>query len=402
LTKTGYGFLATGVIIYLVASQTQVGWLYLIDAIIWSLFILSAIIPRYSLKPLQVEHQIILSAISDRQFTLTGPIEDETVEIIIKVSNNSRLARHFIRIQVDCPFERPEQRITHFLLTAVKSSGITMFSYLGTCYQRGYYPFLSVTLKSGGPLGLVESNRTFQLPLNLTVYPFYYQMEKLQTTGEEEFDWNQGIKSSASNEFYGSREYQYGDALKHIHWRNTAKTRQIMLKEFEQSKQGLMSVIFPTVPDYGTDKETTLEYSIKIAASLVKLCADSGKSIDIITDKEYLHNGNWEQEMNFLAKLETNNYSTRNELPASIDQNTTIIVIVPDTRTTIDLELKKIIDQGKKLVVVLLEDFDSRAEYQKITNEWEKNNTSVIHCTPGNLEAVIKGLSRLNPISDYP
>ena len=62
MTKAGFGFIIVGVAVYLVASQTQVGWLYLFDAIIWSLLVLSAILPRHSLKSLQVEQQILLPA----------------------------------------------------------------------------------------------------------------------------------------------------------------------------------------------------------------------------------------------------------------------------------------------------------------------------------------------------
>ena len=78
MTKAGFGFIVTGGFVYLVASQTQIGWLYLFDAIIWSLLVLSAILPWYSLKSLQVEHQVQLSASVLHQPLLGGPLEDET------------------------------------------------------------------------------------------------------------------------------------------------------------------------------------------------------------------------------------------------------------------------------------------------------------------------------------
>ncbi len=40
MTKAGDGFIVAGGLIYIVASQTQIGWLYLLDAIIWSLLVL--------------------------------------------------------------------------------------------------------------------------------------------------------------------------------------------------------------------------------------------------------------------------------------------------------------------------------------------------------------------------
>ncbi len=115
MTKAGFGFIAAGGLIYLVASQSQIGWLYLFDAIIWSLLVLSAILPWYSLKSLQVERQVLLLTPALHQPTLAGPLEDETVEVKLKVTNSGRLARHFIRVAEDCPFEQPEQRHRDFI-----------------------------------------------------------------------------------------------------------------------------------------------------------------------------------------------------------------------------------------------------------------------------------------------
>jgi len=88
MTKAGFGFIVAGGFIYVVASQTQIGWLYLFDAIIWSLLVLSAILPWYSLKSLQVECQILLTSSILRQPPLGGPLEDEPVEVKLKVTNN--------------------------------------------------------------------------------------------------------------------------------------------------------------------------------------------------------------------------------------------------------------------------------------------------------------------------
>ena len=205
MTKAGFGFIVAGVAIYLVASQTQVGWLYLFDAIIWSLLVLSAILPRYSLKSLQVEQQVLLPASLLRQLPLSGPLEDETIEIKLKVSNNGRLARHFIKLLADCPFEQPEERRKDFLLTTLNPRSTTVFSYTGTCYRRGHYTSSNATLQSSGPLGLVVRRRIFQLPLNLIIYPNYYQMERLHTVGAAWADWRKG---NAETEATGEQEEQ--------------------------------------------------------------------------------------------------------------------------------------------------------------------------------------------------
>jgi len=159
-------------------------------------------------------------------------LEDETVEVRLKVTNNGYLAKLFIKVLEDCPFAQPEERHRAFFLTTLNPKSMRAFSYTATCYRRGHYASSSTTLESSGLLRLVVRRRTFELPLNLTVYPTYYQMEGLPVAETAWMDWGHAVKSSAAAEFYGSREYQQGDPLRHIHWRNTARLGYFMLKEF--------------------------------------------------------------------------------------------------------------------------------------------------------------------------
>ncbi len=392
MTKAGVGFIVAGGLLYMVASQTQIGWLYLFDAIIWSLLVLSAILPWYSLKSLQVEHQVLLPPSSLRQPPLGGPLEDETVEVKLKVTNSGRLARHFIRVVEDCPFEQPEKRHRSFLLARLNPGSTTVFSYTATCYRRGYYASSGTTLQSSGPLGLIVRRRNFQLPLHLTVYPSYYQMEGLAVAEAAWADWGHAVKSSAAAEFYGSREYQYGDPLKHIHWRNTARLGTFMLKEFEQANQGSVTVVFATSRDFGTGRETTLEYSIKIAASLARLCADSGRSIDIIAGETPLHNAGWREAMDYLAHTEVEAKAGLAELTASPEPGQVVVAIVPAIETGLIPTLSQLAGRVRGLVVVLLEGFAPDETPHEFTSRLKGSNLDIVNCFRGNLEAAIKRL----------
>ena len=392
MTKTGIGFIVAGGFVYFLASQTQIGWLYLFDAIIWSLLVLSAILPWYSLRSLQVERQILPPASALHQWQLGGPLEDEPVEIKLKVTNHGRLARHFIKVVDDCPFAQPEKRNKTFLLTSLNPKSITVFSHTATCYQRGYYDSSSATLQSSAPMGLIVKRRTFQLPLNLTVYPAYYRMEGLPAAEAAWSDWGHAVKSRAAAEFYGSREYQPGDPLKHIHWRNTARLGHFMLKEFEQTSQGSVTVVFETGRDFGTGRETTLEYSIKIAASLARLCADSGRNIDIIAGETPLRNAGWREAMDYLARLEVDGKAAPAELRAAPEPGQVVVAIVPETETTLVPALSPLAERVRGLVVVLLEGFAPDEIPHQFPAGLKGSNFQIISCPRGNLEAAIQKL----------
>ncbi|MFC1985817.1 DUF58 domain-containing protein [Chloroflexota bacterium] len=392
MTKTGFGFIIAGVFVYFLASQTQVGWLYLFDTMIWSLLVISTILPWYSLKSLQVERQVLLLHSNLHQPQLGGPLEDETVEIRLKVMNNGRLARHFIKVLEDCPFEQPQERHKAFLLTSLKPKSATVFSYTATCYRRGHYASSSTTLQSSGLLGLLVWRHTFQLPLNLTVYPTYYQMEGLPVANTALAEWGHTVKSSAAAEFYGSREYQYGDPLRHIHWRNTARLGHFMLKEFEQASQGSVTVIFETRRDFGTGRETTLEYSIKVTASLAKLCADSGRTIDIIAGENPLRNVGWQESMDYLAHLEAGRKTDLAELMAVPQSGQVVVAIAPAIETELIPSLRQLANRVRGLTLVLLEGFTPYETPHEFHSRLKGSNLNIVSCSPGNLEAAIKEL----------
>ncbi len=395
MTKAGLGFIASGGCFYLVARQTQIGWLYLFDAIIWSLLVLSAILPWYSLRSLQVDQQVLMPTINLNQPLLNGPLEGEAVEVKLKVTNNGRLARYFIKVLADCPFAEPDERQRAFLLSSLNPRSTTDFSYTATGYRRGYYTSSSIVLQSSGLLGLIVRRRTFRLPLNLTVYPAYYRMEGLPAADTARAEWGHAVKSSAAAELYGSREYQYGDPLKHFHWRNTARLGHFMLKEFEQANQGAVIGTFGTGRDFGAGREATLEDRIKMDASLARFSADYGQSIDIIAGEAPLRNAGWTEAMNYLAHLEAGGKTAFTQLPAAPAPGQVVVAIVPAVETELIPALTQLAGQARGLVVVLLEGFAPGEVPNQSFAELKESDFPIINCSRGNLEGAIERLGNL-------
>jgi uncharacterized protein (DUF58 family) len=392
MTKTGFGFIITGLLVYLLASQTQIGWLYLFDAIIWSLLILSAIIPWWSLRTLSVERQALIPGFTFQQSQLNGPKEDETIEVRLKVTNRGRLTRYFIRVLEESPFDEPERQHRAFLLTSIKPKSTIVFSYTATCHHRGYYASSRATLQSSALLGLLTRRRVFPLPLKLTVYPIYYQMEGLPVAEAALTDWGHAATSRSAAEFYGSVEHRHGEPLKHIHWRNTARLGRFMLKEFEQAGKGSVTVIFPTKRDFGTGRETTLEYSIRIAASLARLAEDSGRNIDIIAGRNQLRNAGWQEAMDCLARLQVDGKTGSPELTPVAQPSHVVVVVAPAMEIELAPILSQLSEQVLRMVVVLLEGFAPDEAPKGFFPGLNGNNLPIIRCSRGNLATTIERL----------
>ncbi len=393
MTKTGVAFIGGGVAVYILGGQTQIGWLYLLDAMIWSLVALSALLPWWSLSSLRIEREVRLPSLSTGRRDPALPVEGGTVEIRLKVTTRGRLARYFIKVVEDCPLDEPEARFKKFLLPTVRARSDVAFSYTPACYRRGRYASATAVLETAGPLGLFVHRRRYDLPLAVTVYPAYFEMKGVLATSDVSADQGQLVRASAASDFYGSREYQRGDPLRHIHWRNTARLGQFVVKEFEESSQGSIAVAFETSRDWGEGKETTVEYAIKIAASLARHSGDSGRGIGILAGPAPLSQAGWLEAMDYLAGLTVEEAAGLEALTAP-EAGRTLVAIVPVKETGLIPCLQHLAERERRLVVVLTEGFAAGEMPGEFTSRLGGGNVDLVRCLRGDLEATVEALGR--------
>ncbi|QZY51123.1 DUF58 domain-containing protein [Leucobacter tenebrionis] len=67
--------------------------------------------------------------------------------------------------------------------------------------------------------------------------------------------------------FYAVREYAPGDAMRHVHWKSTAKTGTLMVRQYEESQTARVAVLFDAIRgEYRSDDE--FELAVSVAASI--------------------------------------------------------------------------------------------------------------------------------------
>lgn len=82
--------------------------------------------------------------------------------------------------------------------------------------------------------------------------------------------------------FHAIREYVPGDARRQIHWKSTAKTGQLMVRQFEETRRSKLAVILSLAEDeYASDDE--FELAVSTAASLGVQAVRDGRDIDVVT-----------------------------------------------------------------------------------------------------------------------
>ena len=385
--------LLLGATCYILAIATGIGWLYLFAALIWGLGLLSAILAWLSLQGMEVSRELLWVGSSREDSRGEGIFEDDEVEVGLNFRNQGLLPKYFCRVIEQCPLENPNQA-KHFFFSYLGHKSACRFAYRVRCSRRGEFSFPPVLVESGDIFGFFSTRRTLPAPLSLVVYPGYYPLSGPLTDGFT--NTGHSLKVRAGTLVCGSREYQLGDPLKHVHWRNTARWSRLMVKEFEEMRAGSLIITFDARSSFGEGRESTLEYAVKIAASLAKYYATQGIKFYLLPGRG-LTPSPLSDSLEFLARVKPGGITNLEELLqlARIPYPTLLIVSLADPLAPEIVE--RLSRRASSLTIVALAEFGSSELPLDLLFRVTSQRTTFISCPQGKLEETIRkiGLSLL-------
>jgi uncharacterized protein (DUF58 family) len=398
MATRGLTFLMLGAAWYVLALATQIGWLYLFCALTWSMGAVSILFAWRNLAGIELARTILSKKRPYSEIPVPSISEDEDLEIAIVIKNKGLLPKHLLRLTELCPLAEPGQQTKSFFLMSLAPRKTATVAYRVTCYRRGEFTFPPVVVETSGPFGLLKLRKEFPAPLALLVYPACLPLSNLPLGDAAWSKHGLPLKARAGDLFYGSREYQQGDSLRHIHWRNTARRSTLMVKEFEETTMGSLVITFDAARDFGEGKETTLEYAVKIAASVAKFCASQGTRVSLLPGQNPFSatRGRLVETMEFLARLkpgmETNlrGLLSLPRLPYPV----LAIASLADPRQL--AAMQELSTKVGQLIVVALAGFAEDELPEEALAHLRGNGTTVIPCHRGGLQAALKELESLN------
>jgi uncharacterized protein (DUF58 family) len=151
------------------------------------------------------------------------------------------------------------------------------------CRQRGVFQLGPVFAQSGDPFGLFRQRRQIEGASTLVVYPVALPLPAFgRVDGELTGGALQGerVQHTTTN-VSGVRDYRPGDTFNRIHWRSTARQRQLMVKEFELDPFADIWVVLDLDERImaGIGVESVEEYAVTICASLAKYFLDENRAV---------------------------------------------------------------------------------------------------------------------------
>lgn len=139
--------------------------------------------------------------------------------------------------------------------------------------QRGEYDLGPLVIRASDPFNLFPRDIEFEGIDKVLVYPRVLPIPDIAVSRVLLADGHSRRQrmNVLSTDVASVREYADGDPIGRIHWLTTARTGDLMVKQFDQGSAGEMWVIFDQnlEAQAGQGKDSTDEYGATIAASIV-------------------------------------------------------------------------------------------------------------------------------------
>lgn len=202
------------------------------------------------------------------------------------VINRSRLPKLWLKIEEGANL--PGHRDTAVL--NLSAGGSHHWDSSVYCHRRGRYNLGEVFATSTDPFGFFTRQRTLGEAYSILVYPATFDLPLFKSVSFDEFGLSAGYQSISqlSSNASSVREFHSGDSLSRIHWPSTAHTSRLMVKMFDADRSSNVAKTVWVVLDMqveahvGKGDESTEEYAVNVAASLVKKHLDAGMRVGLL------------------------------------------------------------------------------------------------------------------------
>lgn len=182
--------------------------------------------------------------------------------------------------------EDSEARVSLAQLLALKPGEHTSRSTVLRATRRGYYPFGPAHLRAFDMMGLSLAERVDYLRDTLIVYPRVYPLDKLGIPTRDPFGAMPAMRRLIEDPslVMGSRDYQYGDSFRQIHWKSTAHVGRLQTRVCEHTSDPtamiLLNVTTLEHDWHGTDVER-FEWALSVAGSVASWADEWGCTVGL-------------------------------------------------------------------------------------------------------------------------
>jgi uncharacterized protein (DUF58 family) len=152
--------------------------------------------------------------------------------------------------------------------------------------RRGVIPVGPMTISRGDPLGILRREQAWPEVQTIYVHPVTTPIPSTSAGLMRDLEGAATSKIVDSDlAFHAIRDYLPGDSRRHVHWKSTAKTGQLMVRQYEETRRSRIAVVLDLdAARYTSDDE--FELAVSAAASLALQAVRDGREVLITTSAE--------------------------------------------------------------------------------------------------------------------
>jgi uncharacterized protein (DUF58 family) len=140
----------------------------------------------------------------------------------------------------------------------------------------------------GDQLGLVRRVVRWTPPLELFVHPVTTRLAPSQAGLVRDLEGQVSKKITDSDiSFHALRAYVPGDDRRYVHWRTSARTGHLMVRQFEETRRSQLTIIHSTQGSYYADQDE-FELGVSVTASIAAQVIRDGTEMDVVTETRAL------------------------------------------------------------------------------------------------------------------
>ena len=216
-----------------------------------------------------------------RRVSSTMVAVGEQVEVRLEIANLAGVASPTVRIQ-DHLNGTGDARFT---LAPVPGGSTAAGSYCLQPARRGVLEIGPIGIEDIDGLGLAHRRRNLGSSTRVVVHPVIERLgsPRLPVGGDLSLpiEFRRRSLGLETAEFDVLRPYAEGDDLRHIHWRSTARLDELVVRRFQPSRPGRLTVVIDTRPP--GDASAVLDATTSVAASIASAVLRSGDEARILT-----------------------------------------------------------------------------------------------------------------------
>lgn len=256
----GWVLMGLAAFFFAAATNTLAGWLYVMSGVLLGLLLVAAILPPRNLAGIAISREPI------RPVTAGSSLLVE-----LKLTNTKGQRKSLLQVQDQLPPTLADS-VPVTAIAALPAGGLERWVYEVPTRRRGLYHWDTVVLRTAAPLGLFWCRRNQAAKAAAVVYPEILPLRQcalVDQLGEDAgYQWRRERTAGMANEGVTRtlRPYRWGDPIRLIHWRTTARYGELRVRELENVTAGQQVVIALNTTD--TWEGEAFEQAVIAAASL--------------------------------------------------------------------------------------------------------------------------------------